>query len=271
MTQAAARSKRSNAEDNALAKHVLSHLHGELASANVCDEPFQHFYSDRIWPADVYDQMLQLLPPQNVYDPMNIKVWVNAQGVSTRDRCFLPQVFENMDAERADFWRQIWLALTAESLKRAIFSTFRKDIALRLKLPKEEVADTPAFITLSMTRDIEDYRIGPHPDGQPTIVTAQFYLPADTSQRDLGTSFYAEVPWLKRPFLGRYREVKRIPFLPRSGYAFAVNDLPNRRSLHGRELIRPGAGVRNTILMRWATRDFGKKRGQVGSNTHTLF
>ena len=69
-------------------------------------------------------------------------------------------------------------------------------------MSEEEVEDTPAFVTISMTRDIEDYRIEPHPDGWPAIVTAQFYLPADTSQQDLGTSFYAAAPWLKIPFLG---------------------------------------------------------------------
>jgi hypothetical protein len=268
MSQVAARSK---AEDNALARRVLSHLHHELASVTVLDEPFQHFYSDRIWPTDVYEQMLRLLPPPDLYDPVNIKVWVNAQGVSTRDRCFMPEVLEKMDAERASFWRQIWLALTAESLKRALFSIFKKDIALRLGLPQNEVKETQTSVTFHMTRDIEDYRIGPHPDGQPHIVTAQFYLAADTSQQDLGTSFYTDVHWLKRPLLGRYQEVKRMPFLPRSGYAFAVNDLPGRRSLHGRELIKSGAGVRHSIIMRWTKRDSERKRGQVGSHTHHLF
>ena len=263
--------EKTTTDENALAKRVLAHWQRELASVTVVDEPFQHFYSDRIWPPEVYEEMLRLLPPHGVYHPMNLKVWVNAQGVSTRDRCFLPEVLERMDVERAEFWRQIWLALTADSLRHSLFCLLKKDVASRLKLPEEEVADTPAFVTFSMTRDIEDYRIEPHPDGWPAIVTAQFYLPADTTQQDLGTSFYAEVPRLKRPLLGQHREVKRMPFLPNSGYVFAVNDLPGRRSLHGRELIKPGASVRHTILMRWSTRDSGRKRGQVGSSTHHLF
>jgi hypothetical protein len=177
-----------------------------------------------------------------------------------------------MDSKRASFWRQIWLALTAESLKRLIFRRFKKDISLRLRLDLDKIEEVPAFVSFSFTRDIEDYRIGPHPDGRPTLVTAQFYLPIDMSQQDLGTSFYAEVPLLKRPLLGRYKEIKRAPFLPNTGYAFVVNDLPGHRSLHGRELIRKGAGVRHSILIRWSAKETFRKRGQEGiSKTHNLF
>jgi hypothetical protein len=269
MNQVAAWTK---TNDNALAKRIVAHWQRELGSITVLDEPFQHFYSDRIWPADIYHQILRLLPPHHVHRPMNIKEWVNAEGVSTRDRCFLPEILDQMDYERAGFWHQIWLALTADSLKCLIFGKFKKDIALRLKMPPDDVENVPAFVSFSLTRDIEDYRISPHPDGWPSVVTAQFYLPVDMSQRDLGTSFYAEVPLLQRPFLGRYKEIKRLPFMPNSGYAFVVNDLPGHRSLHGRELIKPGAGVRNSILIRWSAEETFRKRGQEGiSKTHHLF
>ncbi len=259
-------------EENALAKRVLSHWQQEFGSITVLDEPFQHFYSDCVWPGDVYPEVLRLLPPHDVYKPMNIKEWVNAEGVSTRDRCFLPEILNRLDQERAGFWRQIWLALTSESLKCLLFNRFKKDIALRLKIPLGDVESVPAFVSLSLTRDIEDYRISPHPDGWPSVVTAQFYLPADTSQRDLGTSFYVEVPRLQRLFLGRYKENKRLQFIPNSGYAFAINDLRGHRSLHGRELIKPGTSVRHTILIRWSAEEKFPKRGREGiSKTHRLF
>ena len=72
---------RTESEENALARRVISHWQRELASATVLDEPIQHFYSDRIWPSEVYEEMVRLLPPHDVYHPMNIKVWVNALGV----------------------------------------------------------------------------------------------------------------------------------------------------------------------------------------------
>jgi hypothetical protein len=124
---------------------------------------------------------------------------------------------------------------------RLIFGKFKKGIALRLRVHSAENAHV--FVVCSLARDIEDYRITPHPDGWLGILTSQFYLPVDMSQQDLGTSIYAEVPLLRRLSLGRYQEIKRVPFVPNSGYAFAVKDLPGHRSLHGRELIRAGAGV----------------------------
>lgn len=259
-------------EDNNLAERIVAHWLKELENAPTFDEPCQYLYSERMWPADVYDDMLRLLPKQESYEPINLKVWVNAQGVSTRDRCLLPESIEGMDAERAHFWHQIWLALTAETFKRMLFKKFAKDVALRTDKQPDDVVDIEAFVNCSLLRDIEDYKIKPHPDGRPSIVTVQFYLPADMSQETLGTSFYAETPWWRRPFEGRYREIKRIPFRPNSGYAFVVNDLPGRRSLHGRELLQPGAGVRNTLLIRLAAEDHNRKRGGKGfSPTHTLF
>jgi hypothetical protein len=259
-------------EDNSLAERVVAHWLQHLKAVPVVDEPFQHLYSDNMWPTDVYDDIIHLLPKPDCYRPMNLKVWVNTQGISTRDRCLLPEAIENMDAERARFWRQLWLAFTDESFKRLMFAKFRKDVALRLNKKPEGVEDVDVFVNCTLMHDIEDYKIKPHPDGWPSIVTMQFYLPVDMSQEDLGTSFYTETPWWRRPVSGHFQEVKRLPFKPNSGYAFVVNDLPGHRSLHGRELIQPGAGVRNSILIRWAVEDFTRKRGHEGfSRTHTSF
>ena len=258
--------------DTSLAKRMVAHWLDELPDVPVLDEPCEHLYCERMWPADVYDDILRLLPEQKSYDPINLKVWVNDQGDSTRDRALLPESIESMDAERAGLWEQVWLALTSESFKRMMFTKFEKDIALRLDKKPADIVDTEVYVNCMLLHDIEDYEIKPHPDGWPSILTMQFYLPADTSAEDLGTSFYDERPLWRRPFEGRFREVKRMPFKPNSGYAFVVNDLPGRRSLHGRELIRSGAGERNTILIRWAAEDHNRKRGQKGfSKTHNLF
>jgi len=260
------------ADENALAKRLLLHWKQQFGSAVVVNEPFEHFYTDQIWPADIYDKVLHFLPPAEVYSPLNINEYVNAKGVSTRDKCYLPEILGNLDPERGAFWREIWLALTSESLKRMIFRKFKNDIGLRLAVNPDDVENAAVSIHMSLARDIEDYHIDPHPDGWPAIVTAQFYLPADMSQKDLGTSFYIERPLLRRVLLGRYQESKRMPFAPNSGYFFAVNDLPARRSLHGRERIRTGAGVRNTMLVRWSAPIPPRKGARQGiSPTHCLF
>jgi hypothetical protein len=266
------RTQARDVEDNSLADRVLRHWQKEFDSATVVSEPCEYFYTDHVWPAGVYERLLRLLPPADLYEPLNIKAYVNAKGVSTRDKCYLPDIFERMDPERAAFWHQIWLALTAEPLKRLIFRKFKNDIALRLGVDADQVEDTDVSVHMHLTRDIKDYRIKPHPDGARHIVTAQFYFPADMSQADLGTSFYVERAPMLRPFLGRYKEMTRMRFAPNSGYFFAVNDLPGRRSLHGRERIQTNAAVRNSLLVRWSIAGPPGKRSHAGlSPTHQLF
>jgi hypothetical protein len=266
----AVRSRQSQQSD--LARRIVSHWKREFEAALVVDKPFSHFYCDRVWPSDVYQDLLRLLPSQDLYEPLNIKEWVNTRGVSTRDKCYLPDILGCMDPEREYFWHQVWLALTSESLKHLVFRKLERDISLRLGVEHEVVEKVDVAVHISLARDIEDYRIKPHPDGQPAIVTAQFYMPMDTSQQDLGTSFYVERPPLTRILFGRYEEVKRMQFLPNSGYFFAVNDFPGHRSLHGRERIRAGAGVRNSMLVRWSKPASARKHGNAGvSSTHDLF
>lgn len=240
-----------DADNYLLAKHVLAHWEEVVGSLEVTDEPYQHVFSDNIWPADVYEQILRNLPPRELYRPLNINQWVNKSGESTRDKCYLSETIPLMDPARAAFWSQIALAISSASFKRLLFRKFSRDIALRLRVPANEVERAQVYVGISLTRDFQDYRLKPHTDGVPRVVTAQFYLPTDFSQQDLGTSIYDRVPLALQPLRGRYKEVKRMPFVPNSGYAFAVNDLPERSSYHGRELIEGGSGVRNSILVSW--------------------
>ena len=56
-------------DSHELAKYVLAHWEREIGSAAVLNEPFQHFYSDAIWPTDVYNQILQNLLPESFTAP----------------------------------------------------------------------------------------------------------------------------------------------------------------------------------------------------------
>lgn len=136
-------------------------------------------------------------------------------------------------------------------MKRLVFAKLKKDLSLRLKVPAEAVVDRQVFVGGTLTRDAAEYRIKPHPDGYPRIVTMQFYLPESPDQIDLGTSLYVREPLHRRPLGNGFREVKRFPYKANSGYAFAVNALAERTSYHGREFIEASAGVRNSLLFAW--------------------
>lgn len=244
--------------DYEIAKSILNHWDEKFQSLSIENEPYQHFYLENIWPDDVYDKLLHHLPSHDLYRPLNIKQWVNSDGVSTRDKCYFSETLDKMEPEAAFFWKQIVIALTSRKLKNYLFQNFKRDISIRLNVEPDEVADAEPSITLGLTRDFEDYKLKPHTDGHPRVVTAQFYLPSDESQRDLGTSIYTQNPVIQRMHKGRFTTVKRMQFLPNTGYAFAVNNHPDRRSYHGRDIIGKGSGERNSILVTWRSNDRSK-------------
>lgn len=249
-------------DKDVLAGRISSHWEDMIADKAIEDEPFQHYYIENVWPADVYDKMLELLPPPDLYRALNPKRWVNDKGESTRDVFDFTDSLDKLHGEQGAFWRQVVAAITSRRIKDLMFDKFRRDIALRVNVPPAEVNNVPVHVAITLARDIEDYRLKPHPDGWPRIVTAQFYLPCDNSQEDLGTSLYVRQPLAKRLFGKSFVEVKRMPFRPNSGYAFAVNDCPERKSYHGRELMLSGSGVRNSLLVSWVSTTGGKSKMQ---------
>ena len=95
----------------------------------------------------------------------------------------------------------------------------------------------------------------------PRVVTLMFYLAEDDSQVDLGTSLYVDQGRLRGLVGNRFQEVERFPFRRNSAGVFAVNDLPDRKSYHGRELIESGAGIRNSIIQVWTSEYDGNLKG----------
>ncbi|RMF38093.1 MAG: hypothetical protein D6754_08180 [Alphaproteobacteria bacterium] len=234
------------------AKAIAEHLAASIAGADLARAPFDHFYLEDAFPADVYAEMLRGLPRPESYLPLNPRRWKRADGSSTRDRLYLAgEEMERIDADRRELWEDVAAALRTDLVRRAVYAKLKGDVALRLGVPEDEVVDQPGWPVLMLVRDTEDYEIKPHPDGQPRVVTMQFYLAEDDSQLDLGTSLYERSGVLGRLTGGGFREVKRFAFRPNSGYAFAVNDLPGKVSYHGRQRVPGELGVRNTLLIQW--------------------
>ncbi|NOT38935.1 MAG: hypothetical protein HOP13_00415 [Alphaproteobacteria bacterium] len=231
---------------------IVEHLAGQVAAAAVEDVPFQHFYLRDVFPADVYAEIVAKMPERGAYRPLNIKRWHNDKGESTRDQLFLSEgEVERIDTAKRDLWADITSALESDALRRAIFAKFPDDVAIRLGCAPGEVLSQKMYPSVSLVRDFKDYKIKPHPDGQPRVITMQFYLPHDDTQIDLGTSLYKKLPVAYRLVGRTFEEVKRFKFLPNSAYAFAVNECEQRQSYHGRELIGTSSGARDSILVMW--------------------
>jgi hypothetical protein len=223
-----------------------------LDDTAVHDEPYSHFYIERFFPDDVYDQMMRLMPDARCYRPLAIEKHQNSVGQSTRDVLPLNDAgMTQLTAPQRDLWSAVATALASPELKRAVFGKLVTDLARRFGITESRVTDIVSYTRPSLFRDLEGYEIAPHPDGRAKIVTMQLYLPADRSQLDLGTAVYTRSLTSLRGLVnwrGRFRKVKQFCFQPNSGYAFAVSNSLGRKSWHGREAIPPGSGVRNSIL-----------------------
>lgn len=248
---------------SARAQRIVDHMVAQVNACAVEDEPFQNFFFTNAFPDDVYAEIRARLPARERYLPLNIKKWKNAAGLSTRDRlCISEGEIDRIAPEDQQLWTDVNEALMAPELGRAVYGALRKDVALRLGCTPEEAAARPTYPSALLVRDFEDYKLKPHPDGQPRVVTMMFYLAKEGDPDDLGTSMYRQKPLLNRLLGGRFEEVKRFPFLPNSVGAFAVNDTPERTSWHGRELIEGVSVVRDSVILSFLSEsrpDFGKK------------
>jgi len=247
---------RPRAQAPELVDRIVKQLVERVTEARVETWPFQHFYVENIFPDEIYQQIVANLPAKASYLPFNVKRWKNDQGESTRDRlCLTEGELDRIDDVRRPFWTALTEALEADAFRRVVYAKLAADIAIRLGCSEQAVLERPAYSSIMLIRDYQDYRIKPHPDGQPRVVTMQFYLPGKDTPDDLGTSLYIKRPLINRLVGQKFAEIKRFPFKPNSAYAIAVNDCPERQSYHGRELITAGQTTRDSIIIAWLSRN----------------
>ena len=220
---------------------LRDHLVAKVSDAALDRDPFCHIYMEGVFPASMYPLLLRSLPPKELYEPLNLRKWVRADGTSTRDE-FLAysESLAKLPRTLADFWTPIVRAMTDAELRRAVFAKLAPDLAARFAIPEDRVPDMQCEYEVRLVRDTEDYRIKPHPDGLNKIVTVQLYLPEDESTLALGTSLFRRH---KRLIGGSFEEVKRFPFKPNSGYAFAVSE-----PCHGLATLGDVAATRSGLL-----------------------
>ena len=249
MSLATAESVTSKGRKSSREEKILDHVVSAIEECEAHDEPFGHCYFENAFPEDFYKEILERLPSPEEYHALNLKAWSRANGESTRDRMFLSKEgLEPLSNDQNAFWSLVTNVILSDDVKRAIYAELWKDIALGFGITREEVPELVGYPRGVLFRDTDEYRIKPHPDGKSRIVTMMFYLPQDLAQEDLGTSLYVKNAPFRRLVSGKFTEVKRFPYRPNSGMAFVINRRPDRTSWHGRELLPPGSGVRNSIL-----------------------
>ena len=202
--------------------------------------PFYHLEFDRVFPADFYSEMLRTMPDDNDYRPMSGKSKMGssrADGKPTRTKIDLfPEYIRHLPAEKLAVWDVVGRVLRSEEVKNAFIQHLAPGLKKRFG---ENFAGVGMYPVPILTRDIPGYRVFKHTDSLWKGITVQLYLPADNSNKNIGTIFHERLPDGTKP------KVTQMPFVPNSGYAFAVwND-----TWHSADPVGPEVRTRDSILL----------------------
>jgi len=208
-------------------------------AARAVEKPFFHLEFDRVFPDDIYAQILALKPESRDYRPMHgrSKGHDLDDGTHTRVKIDLfPEYIRNLPAEKRALWDVIGRALCSQPVKQAFIRRLAPGLAKRFGSDFAKVGMYPIPI---LTRDIPGYLIPPHTDTKWKGITVQLYLPADDANADIGTIFHERLPDGSMP------KVTQMRFAPNSGYAFAVGT----DTWHSADPVHNRVKTRDSILL----------------------
>jgi hypothetical protein len=218
---------------------LTSFIADSIEAARAVERPFFHLEFDRVFPDDVYAQMLALMPEAADYRPMHGRSKGNdlADGTHTRVKIDLfPEYIRHLPAEKKALWDVVGRALCSERVKQAFIRRLAPALAKRFGAGFAETGMYPIPI---LTRDIPGYLITPHTDTHWKGITVQLYLPKDDANTDIGTIFHEKLPDGSMPKKAQMR------FAPNTGYAFAVGD----DTWHSADPVHNRVKTRDSILL----------------------
>jgi len=207
--------------------------------ARAVEKPFFHLEFDRVFPDDVYAQILALKPETSDYRPMHgqSKTYHINDGIQTRVKIDLfPEYIRKLPREKRAFWDVVGRALCAEPVKQAFIRRLVPGLSKRFGKDFAQIGMYPIPI---LTRDIPGYSIPPHQDSRWKGITVQLYLPSDDANTDIGTIFHEKLPD------GSLPKRTQMRFAPNSGYAFAVGD----DTWHSADPVHNRVKTRDSILL----------------------
>lgn len=145
-----------------------------IDAARAVDKPFFHLEFDRVFPDDVYAQILALMPEATDYRPMHgrSKGHDLTDGTHTRVKIDLfPEYIRNLPPEKRALWDVVGRALCSEPVKQAFIRRLAPGLSKRFGTDFAKVGMYPIPI---LTRDIPGYLITPHTDTKWKGITCSF-------------------------------------------------------------------------------------------------
>jgi hypothetical protein len=209
----------------------------KITAAPLRTAPFGHIYHENVFHATRYEEILRNLPDSRYYDELRHPDALQPNGKSARLSFGLfPENIRRLPPAQCDFWQAFTRDMTSPEVETAFKAKFKKILEEHCQRRLEKIKIHPRPMLL---RDIAGYKISIHPDTPRKAITTQYYLPADQSQRPLGTVLHERLPQ------GGFNEVLTLPFAPNSGYAFAVTP----ESWHSVKVMNGSGTPRNSLMV----------------------
>jgi hypothetical protein len=226
---------------------VLESATSAILNAQSFERPYPLILFRDFFPSDFYARLLPRFPEVDRF------VGLNGDG-TRREYALYDERSDPGSEEGRALWGIVRRVLSSAEIASALRTKLDAGFRIRAKGSREGWP-IPMFPRPVLYADLDGYAIKPHPDTRRKVLTMQIYLPADDSQRDLGTTIYKISPlgvfaWKS---YGLVKD-KTLPFLPNSGYAFVVIHPAYsllKSSWHGREAIsvpveKPRLSILNT-------------------------
>jgi len=212
--------------------------------ADLRHQPFDHVYMDQVLDPGSYAALLAAMPDRRFYHDLRHRDALRKDGTSTRLRLYLyPELLLRLPAEFRRVWLPMARALCSRELELAFKRKFRSALEERFGKPVERIGLYPIPILL---RDQPGYKISIHSDVATKAITTQYYLPANESQRHIGTIFHESDKGAGA------EKTTQMPFLPASGYAFPVS---LTKSWHSAAQTTEADGERVTMMVTYYVAD----------------
>jgi hypothetical protein len=220
-------------------QQLTDYVVASIDAAKQVEKPFYHLEFDRVFPDDVYAEMVRLMPVAADYRPLPGRGGGNLlpDGSSTRVKIDLfPEYTRHLPGEKRELWDMIGRALCSQAVQSAFMRKLAPGLERRFGADYTDVGMYPIPV---LTRDIPGYRITPHTDTHWKGITVQLYLPPDASATHIGTIFHDVLPDGSMP------KAAQMKFAPNSGYAFAVGD----NTWHSADPVGGEVKTRDSILL----------------------
>ncbi|MEQ1952579.1 hypothetical protein ABMA59_14325 [Mesorhizobium sp. CN2-181] len=217
---------------------ISSFVAQSIDDARLVEKPFPHLEFDRVFPDDVYERILELMPQSADYRPMHGRSKKrNSSGAHTRVKIDLfPEYIRHLPPEKRAFWNAVGKALRSDKVLEALRRRLAPALESRHGAGSNRVGMFPIPV---LTRDIPGYSISPHPDTHWKGITVQLYLPPDDSHANIGTVFHDVLP------NGKLARSTQMRFARNCGYAFAVDT----DTWHSADKVPPDVKSRDSILL----------------------